>query len=342
MVDRAATWAAQAGSARARRRNRAEGLGHAERLEALAALAKMYPPEHPEFFRPARAIEPGERLVRWAAGGRRVVDLTWSSEYTVFEPSIAERFHKYAENRFGAARLFLGPEPRPVAILVHGYLAGQYDLEQRIWPIAWLDRIGLDVALFVLPFHAVRGPSGRAGRAPPFPGSDPRMTNEGFRQAMGDLGDLVHWLRGRGHRAVGVMGMSLGGYTTALFATVEPRLAFAVPIIPLASLADFARDQGRLGATPHETELQHRALELVHRVVSPLHRKPLLERERVLVVGARADRITPVEHARRIAHHFGAPLQTWHGGHLLQFGRSDQFRRIGRMLDALGLTQRRR
>jgi pimeloyl-ACP methyl ester carboxylesterase len=229
-----------------------------------------------------------------------------------------------------------------VAILIHGYLAGRYELEQRVWPIEWFDRIGFDVALFVLPFHAVRGAPGRTGKAPPFPGSDPRMSNEGFRQAMGDLSDLLHWFRGREHRAVGVMGMSLGGYTASLFATVEPLLAFAVPIIPLASLADFAREQGRLGDNPHETELQHRALERVHRVVSPLHRKPLVEPESVLVVGARADRITPVDHARRLAHHFGAPLESWHGGHLLQFGRGEKFKRIGRMLDGLGLTTRKR
>lgn len=46
------------------------------------------------------------------------------------------------------------------------------------------------------------------------------------------------------------MGMSLGGYSTSLLATVEPRLAFAVPIIPLASVADFALEQGQLGAAP--------------------------------------------------------------------------------------------
>ena len=130
-------------------------------------------------------------------------------------------------------------------------MGGHHAFEQRVWPVEWLGRLGLDVALFVLPFHGRRADPTRK-RPPPFPGSDPRMTNEGFRQTVADLGDLMYWLRARGHPAVGVMGMSLGGYTTALFATVEPELAFAVPIIPLASLADFARDQRRLGATPNK------------------------------------------------------------------------------------------
>ncbi len=338
VVDRAATLAAS--SAR-RKKGRAESLNHGQRLEALDELAKLYETDG-EFFREPRRISPSERLVRWYAKGSRVVDLSWASDYAPFVPAMEERFARYPENFAAATRLIAGPKPRPVAILIHGYLGGQYSLEQRVWPLEWLDRIGFDTALFVLPFHGVRRPdAGGAAKPPPFPGSDPRMTNEGFRQAMGDLRDLIHWLLERGHRSVGVIGMSLGGYSTALSATLEPKLAFAVPMIPLASVADFARDQGRLGRNPEQTELQHRALERVHRVVSPLARTPQIERERVLVIGARADRITPVEHARRLAHHFGAPFETWHGGHLLQFGRADGFRRIGRLLDELGLTTRK-
>jgi pimeloyl-ACP methyl ester carboxylesterase len=341
-VDKAATLAAYAGSRGARSKSRAERLDHSGRLSALEAIALRYPPDQPGYFREPRAIDPVERVVRWSAGGDRVVDLSWTSGYEPFEPAMAERYQRYAENDIAAARLFVAKTPRPVAILVHGYMAGRYDVEQKLWPVEWLDRIGIDVGLFVLPFHGVRGSARGLGQPPPFPGSDPRMSNEGFRQAMGDLRDLIRFLRDRGHPAVGVMGMSLGGYTTALSATVEPELAFAVPIIPLASLADFAREQGRLGETPEQTELQHRALEAVHRVVSPLHRPPAVEARRVLVVAGRADRITPADHARRLAHHFGAPLESWHGGHLLQFGRADKFRRIGRLLDELGLTTRHR
>jgi hypothetical protein len=340
VVDRAATFAAS--SAR-RKKGRAESLNHDQRMDTLGELASLYESEDLEgtFFRDPRAIAPNERLVRWSAGGSRVLDLSWASDYAPFAPGMSERYGRYPENFVAATRLLLGPKPRPVAILIHGYLGGQYALEQRVWPTEWLDRIGLDVALFVLPFHGVRRPPAKSvGEPPPFPGADPRMTNEGFRQAMGDLRDLIHHLLERGHPEVGLVGMSLGGYSTALCATLESRLAFAVPMIPLASVADFARDQGRLGENFEQTRLQHSALDRVHRVVSPFARQPKIPSERVLVIGAKADRITPVEHARRLAHHFGAPFETWHGGHLLQFGRSDSFRRIGRLLDDLRLTTR--
>jgi pimeloyl-ACP methyl ester carboxylesterase len=166
------------------------------------------------------------------------------------------------------------------------------------------------------------------------------MTIEGFRHAMADLRDLIRWLRERGNERVGVMGMSLGGYTTSLAATVEPELAFAVPMIPLASQADFARDQGRLGSDPRQEAREHAALERVYAPVSPLHRPLAIESQRVLVIAAEADQITPVHHARRLADHFDAPLETFAGGHLLQFGRAEAFRRVGRLLGELGVIRR--
>ncbi len=65
------------------------------------------------------------------------------------------------------------------------------------------------------------------------------------------------WLRQEEHPEVGVMGMSLGGYTAALLATVESGLSFCVPVIPLASLADFAREQGQLSAAPELAAEEH-------------------------------------------------------------------------------------
>ncbi len=340
-VDRAATLAAYAQTVHARRKSRAESLGHGERMLRLAELATEYAVSPADYFPAPRAIDPAQRVVRSDSRGARVIDLSWVSEYQPFtqDEGLIARFARYRENGVAAARLFTSGVGRPVAVLVHGYMAGHFALEQRVWPIEWLQKLGLDVVLFVLPFHGVRANPARRG-APPFPGADPRMSNEGFRQAVGDFHSLVDWLRARGHPGVGVMGMSLGGYTTALSATVIPGLSFAVPIIPLASLADFARDQGRLGSNPHQKFAQHAALERVYKVISPLDRPPLIEPERVLVIGARADRITPMSHAKRLSRHFRSELSVWPGGHLLQLGRADGFRRIGRLLGQLGLAKR--
>jgi len=314
-------------------------------MDALDELRRVYDrPEHygpaAEFFPAPGAFDPSFSRVR-AMGGREpgsVLDVSWTSGFEPVTEEIRARYLSDVANRRGAARLFLHAGPaRPAVILIHGYRCGQYPLEERLWPVQWLFDRGLDVALFVLPFHAVRsGP-----RSPSFPGSDPRVTNEGFRQAVLDLRALVAFLRDRGSDAVGVMGMSLGGYTTSLLATLDERVAFAVPIIPLASIADIARSSGRFVGTYEEQALQHAGLEAVHRVVSPFARPSQVSSDRILVLAASGDKITPVDHARRLADHFDAPLETFHGGHLLQFGRADAFRAVGRMLGRAGLLSRR-
>jgi pimeloyl-ACP methyl ester carboxylesterase len=330
-------------SQRARQRSRAESLGHADRMVGLGRIRELYDrPEHyadpDSFFGPPGAIAPRLTRVRALPDGQ-VLDAAWSSEFTPFVADLRDRYLATVPNRTAVARLHLHDGPaRPAAILVHGYRTGQFALEERVMPLAWLYERGLDVALAVLPFHAVRAERGRAL----FPSSDPRFTNEGFRQAMLDLRALAGLLRERGAPAVGVMGMSLGGYTTSLLATVAADLAFAVPIIPLASIADFARDGDRYVGTPEERRLQHVALEAAHRVVSPLARPARLPPDRIVVIGGESDRITPIQHAQRLAEHFGAPLETFVGGHLLQFGRADAFRTVGRMLGRLGLLSARR
>ena len=319
-VDEAVRRALLGRSRSARARSRAESLGHAERLVALEAIRALYDrPEHyvhgsPFFARPDApdaALHPVRRMA--ARGGDVEVE----------------------ENHLAHARLFLGPgSGRPAAILLHGYRCGQFALEERVWPVRWLLERGVDVALAVLPFHAARAP---ARRGPLFPSSDPRFTNEGFRQAVLDVRALAALLGARGASAVGLLGMSLGGYTTALAATVADELAFAVPIIPLASIADAALQGGRLVGSPEEQRLQHQALDAAHRAVSPMARASRLSADRVLVIAAEGDRITPVAHARKLAEHFGAPLETVSGSHIVQLGRGDAFRAAGRLLGRLGL-----
>lgn len=335
-VDRAASFAAYAQSSRARAKGRAERLGHDERLEALARIAEWYPDSaHAAFYPAPRTIAPRAEKV---GNGRdpRVVDLSWRSDTSTFRPDMQERWGRFEHSHTVHARLHLHDQPRPVVILVHGYLGGAFWLEERSWPTAWLRRIGLDLAFFTLPMHGARREPGRLG-APRFPSADPRQTMEFFRQTMGELTDLTAWLKARGHSHVGIMGMSLGGYTTALAATVVGALDFAIPVIPLVSIADFARDQGRLGDTEEQTSLQHQALERAFRLISPLARPSLLP-GRVHILAGEADRITPLTHANKLAAHFDAPVDLWAGGHLLQVGRSDAFREIGRALRAWGVT----
>jgi dienelactone hydrolase len=341
--DRAARVALFHSSSLSRDDARTEALGHSARLQTLGEISALYDrPAHYERSGPLFAapppIDPRLARVRRIAGGE-VLDATWSSGFVPHGEAITARYLGHLQNRTAAARLFLHDGPaRPTVLLIHGYRCGQWPIEERVWPIEWLFERGLDVAIPVLPFHAVR--AHRSGAAV-FPSSDPRMTVEGFRQSVHDLRALVGLLRARGAPAVGAMGMSLGGYTTSLLATIDDTLAFAVPIIPLASIADLARSGGRLVGSAEEQGLQFEALTAALRAVSPFARPPQIKGDRVLIVAAAGDKITPPSHARALAEHFNAPLITFPGGHLLQFGRAQGFRAVGRLLGRLGLLSSR-
>ena len=333
LVDGAVKTALLSRSRASRARSPSESLGPRERAAALRVVTALYDrTEHfasPETFFGARAVITPQRTLVRQKGDVEVVDLTWPSERPTFVPDVAEKYLASRENRKAHARWFRGHgKNRPAIILLHGYLGGAPAFEERAWPVAAFVRRGLDVVLFALPFHGPRGD----GRRPKFPGSDPRITIEGFRQAIFDLDALIGFLRRQGAPHVGAMGMSLGGYTTALAATVLPDLDFAAPFVPLASLADFARDDGRFVGTDEDRDEQHRLLENAHAVVSPLARSLRTPRARTLVFGAERDAITPIAHAEKLASHFGVPLTRMPGSHLVQVGRGDAFRQLLAML----------
>jgi pimeloyl-ACP methyl ester carboxylesterase len=327
-LDRAVAQAIRARNRRAEAK--ATVLSHDERMERLATIAREYATAEPGavFPEPPAVAVRAERVPR--SGPDEVLDLSWPSTAHPLVASVRDEYVGHRANAIAHARV-IGRGGRPVVIIVHGYLSGSFAVEERMWPIAWMARRGFDVALAVLPFHAQRW----TGGPPPFPGSDPRFTNEGFRQAIADLRVLARHLRERGAPAVGALGMSLGGYTVSLWGTLDPDLAFVVPIIPLASIADFAFEQGRLG-TGERAAQQRAALERANASVSPLARPPRIAKERVLVVGAESDRITPIAHAEKLALHFDSPLLRAAGGHLMQTWRREAFREVKALWGRLG------
>jgi pimeloyl-ACP methyl ester carboxylesterase len=344
--DRAAARVLFGRSERSRGRSTSESLGPTERRARLAIIERFYCTERyledPDAF--FAKVDPDdlreERTRDYGADGE-IRELRWHSALLPLtdDPDVVRRLEARAVvNHAAVARLYAHRDrARPTIVLVHGYMGGAFALEERAFPVRAFFDAGLDVVLAVLPHH---GPRGVRGRRPLLPASDPRITIESFRHAIVDLRTLVTVLRARGAPAVGAMGMSLGGYSSALLATVEP-IDFVVPMIPLASIADFARDSDRLVGTATQRREQHEAIEAAHRVVSPLARASLVDPARALVIAGKGDRITPAAHAKRLAEHLDAPLHEFVGGHLLQLGRGAAFREVRRMLTREGILPER-
>jgi dienelactone hydrolase len=295
----------------------------------------------PSRFFPA----PGAPMVTLASGGEgplgtRIVDLSWPSEYEPFLPEARELYARVRENHAAHARWWTSGRGRPTIVMLHGWGGGHAWVTARTFAVPYWLRHGYDVAAFVLPYHGPRapGPSGAL-----FPSPNPLRTNEGFGQAIFDLRALARFLRDRGASAVGAMGMSLGGYTTALWASVDPDLGFAVAMIPAVSMAKLMWRHGetspvrRAAARAGITEDLLADAFAVH---TPTARPPRLPRERLAVIAGRGDRITPPDHAEALARHWGVDVAWFDGGHLAQLGRGDALRAVRRQLGALELPGR--
>ncbi len=271
--------------------------------------------------------------------GTQAIDLSWPSEYEPFLPEARDLHARVLENHTAHARWWTSGRGRPVIVLLHGWAGGNHWVTARTFAVPYWLRHGYDVAAFVLPFHGPRAP-GASGAL--FPSPNPLRTNEGFGQAIYDLRALARFLRDRGASAVGAMGMSLGGYTTALWASVASP-DFAVAMIPAVSMARLMWRHGeaspaRLAAA--RAGITEDLLADAFAVHAPTTRPPRLPPARLAVIAGRGDRITPPEHAEELARHWGVEVAWFPGGHLAQVGRGEALRTVRRQLGSLGLPGR--
>ena len=278
--------------------------------------------------------------------GTQVVDLTFASDYQPFLPEARDLYLAAAENMTAHARWWTSDRGRPTIVMIHGWGAGNHWMSERAFLIPYWLRHGYDVAAFVLPFHGVR--SGTGSLNPAWPTPNPLRMNEGFGHAIYDLRALSMFLRKRGSSAVGVMGMSLGGHTTALWASIAgPQdvggVDFAVAMIPAVSFARLMWRHGE-GTTAQKKAanagITEDMLGDAFAVHTPTTRPPRVPRDRLYVVAGKGDRITPPDHAEALAKHWGTEVLWFQGGHLASFGRGDALRVVRRSLGAHGFAGR--
>jgi len=264
--------------------------------------------------------------------GGWVEDLRFSSaDYAPWRPTASRVLARYPKNGTAHARHLCHAEPgHPALIWLHGWGMGSYSLEARICQARRLYALGLDVYLHIQPFHGPRRPHGVVFSGELYPSTDVTLTNEALMQSIWELRTLLAWHRKVRGGAGGVLGLSLGAYLAASMATVAPELAFAACLLPVADVPALMWSNGegtedRLRAeaegVPFDDFCQSMAIH------APLAHPPALPPERLLLVGARGDRIIPPVHTQVLWEHWGRPRLHWFdGGHVTHFGRSSYMR----------------
>jgi hypothetical protein len=223
--------------------------------------------------------------------------------------------------------------PGPWLICIHGYQMGFPLIDLPAFNAARFHyRYGINLAIPVLPLHGPRKAGRRSGDG--FLSGDFLDTVHAEAQAMWDIRRLISWIRAQGGTPIGAHGLSLGGYNTALLASLEP-LACAIPGIPAT---DFTRLAWRHGAPLQIRYAEHQGL--VHdevgevlSVISPLVLRPRVHKEGRYIFAGIADRLAPAEQARDLWRHWDHPRIVWYQGAHVTFRLH---RAVNRMLmDAL-------
>ena len=232
-----------------------------------------------------------------------------------------ERWESHVPNRTVHAfvRMHSGP-PRPWLVCIHGFGMGRAQSDLRAFRVGHLHRdLGLNVLLPVLPLHGPRLDPG-ADRGEGLMGINVVDTLHGLAQGAADVRACIRWIgRHQPGVPVGVYGISLGGYVSALTASLEDGLACAVAGIPAVDMPDLyrrhappavrrrAQASGALGPDA----------DAVMSVVSPLVLAPRVDPAHRYVFAGVGDRMASSDQARRLWEHWGRGPVAWYpGGHI--------------------------
>lgn len=267
-------------------------------------------PPHPPNFQ--------VRKLRDLVGGERI-KLTFESTYDTFDERFSDEFGYHSANgRVSAVIWRHHDRDRPTVIGLHCWCGGYLRLEERIFAARTLYNKGYNVVVMAMPFHGPRTPTDALFSGQFFPSPDLRRTNEAFGQAVADVRLLTGWLRDEGHEGnIGLMGISLGGYTSALLASLTDDYSFVVPVIAPASFADILWWHGSDRSTRKEFETAGADLEFLRDVWGvhcPLSYKLQVPPERALIVAGAGDEVVRPAQTLALWKHWGEPELRWFSG----------------------------
>jgi hypothetical protein len=274
--------------------------------EFEAYLAKCEPLTREAFYAvPSEVIQPmtNDPVTSPAIAGRGR-----AAQYpmTLHWPSPVET--GFAANDTARALWFVGPAgpTAPTAIVLHALMSASDRGYRKL--AHWFHARGWNMLFPHLPFHYSRGPHGHAVTA------NLPLVAEGLRQAVAEIRQLMAMLRAKGCADFGLLGTSYGGWTASLLSFVEPDFRFLTLIQPIIDVEHVTWESPAAAAIRRILALQGirpgSGARHAH-LSSPLHGRPLTTPERITLIGARYDTVSPSSGLRELA-------ATWAGVNFLE------------------------
>jgi dienelactone hydrolase len=290
--------------------------------------AKSFPPPT---VSPRVSSRPAGPLAEWIARGT-VDNISFASSFTAINPAMREQWRALESNNIVRAQHWRHDDgPRPTLCVIHGFMGSSYLLNGRAFALPWYYRAGYDVLMYTLPFHGRR-----AEKFSPFSGfgyfaSGLSGFAEAMAQAVHDFRSIVHYLRHTGVDRVALTGISLGGYTSALLASVDDRLEAVIPNCPVvtpATMFDQWFPANKLvGLGLRLSSIGHDELTAGLSYHCPLNYQPLVPKDRRMIITGLGDRMAPPHQALMLWKHWDRCALRWFpGSHVLHVSQLDYLR----------------
>lgn len=222
---------------------------------------------------------------------------------------------EFEETNVAIGRLYLSRRDPlgPVVLISHGWAHRTPKTIEHLYVRPFV-KAGFSVCFVSHPFHLERTPRGSySGEL--VVSADVVLTVEAFRQGVIDLLGAAEWLRARGHRQIGVLGYSLGGYLAGIMGAIRDDWAFVVmggngdtPVSPILDTPlgqNIREDLAACGM------LDRALLTRAWTIISPGAFRPRVPRERILMVAGRYDQIMLPASVRRLWIAWGRPELHW-------------------------------
>lgn len=319
---------------------RSQSRAERDHLEFYAELAAAADP-HRAFPAPtepprvsSRAANP---VAEWFAHGN-VRNLRFHSTFQAVNPALRDQCRGYVRNNVVHAQHWRHHDgPRPTLCVIHGFMGSAYLFNGMFFSLPWFYRSGYDVMLYTLPFHGRR-----AEKCSPFSGYGYFAHGfsgfaEAMAQAVHDFRSVLDYLEFTGVDRIALTGMSLGGYTSALIASVDDRIQAVIPNVPVVT-PDRTVDEwfpaNKVVALRDRLAGTDSALvDAATMYSSPLNYRPLPTKDRRLIIAGLGDRLAPPEQAEMLWKHWDRCAFHWFpGNHVLHVSQPDYLRRMTRFL----------
>ena len=319
---------------------RSESRAEREHLRFYAELAGAHDPSlsFPAPTEPPRiSSRPANPIAEWMAKGS-VHNIRFDSSFEAVNPGLRDQCRGYVRNNVVHAQHWRHDDgPHPTLCVIHGFMGSPYLFNGLFFSLPWFFRSGYDVMLYTLPFHGARAEKGS-----PFSGYGYFAHGfagfaEAMAQAVHDFRSLIDYLEFTGVDRVALTGMSLGGYTSALIASVDDRIQAVIPNVPVVT-PDRTADEWfpanlmvrlRSRVSGNDQAVTNAAT----MYTSPLNYAPLVPKDRRLIIAGLGDRLAPPEQAELLWEHWDRCAFHWFpGNHVLHISQPDYLRRMTRFM----------